>query len=475
MSRYESYCQRVLYPLLFYQKRLFLNLLFHYRKESKLKIFNITRICNVLNYFLSACILFFLAVLPLAVFGQSADRVYSLHRDSVFQIRIVEINSGSQAMLGSGFVVNDGNLIATNYHVVSSKVLSPEKYRIEIEIAGKQHEFEVLDLDVVADLALLKPAQINDDSDSESIEMGLAFQLAKSDTKKGEKVYSLGNPHDIGMTVVEGNYNGYVEDRFLPQIHFSGAINSGMSGGPAVNAAAEVVGINVATGGNQIGFLVPVQKLQELISRNLNESDNEVDLIVRMGKQIEDTTTKMVESLLQADWPKQTIGNANAPAKIVDWVECWGNSKKENKSKIQEISRGCNNGSRVYIDSGFNTGHIEYEYYYVITPDWPAASLYRYMTNQTSHALPGNSARKKDVSNYKCLNKQVALTSRINQRINFCTRRYKRFEQLYDVFFIGVSNDREDQVLMQHFTLAGVTEEISLAFLKKFMEQVSWQ
>ena len=49
---------------------------------------------------------------------------------------------------------------------------------------------------------------------------------------KGERLYSMGNPLDLGFTIVEGTYNGPVERSYNERIHFSGAINPGMSGGP---------------------------------------------------------------------------------------------------------------------------------------------------------------------------------------------------------------------------------------------------
>ena len=49
---------------------------------------------------------------------------------------------------------------------------------------------------------------------------------------KGERIYAMGNPLDLGFTIVEGTYNGLVDKSYDERIHFSGAINPGMSGGP---------------------------------------------------------------------------------------------------------------------------------------------------------------------------------------------------------------------------------------------------
>ena len=52
-------------------------------------------------------------------------------RDAVVQIRGFFDKSESSAFHGSGFAVDDGRRIVTNYHVVAQAVLYPGKYRLE--------------------------------------------------------------------------------------------------------------------------------------------------------------------------------------------------------------------------------------------------------------------------------------------------------------------------------------------------------
>src|SRR4030095_16715580 len=86
---------------------------------------------------------------------------------------------------------------------------------------------------------------------------------------KGVRAWSIGYPLDVGLTITEGVSNGRVEDSFDPRIHYSGAINAGMSGGPALNAAGQVIGINVSAYRSQqlVSFLVPAAHAEALIER----------------------------------------------------------------------------------------------------------------------------------------------------------------------------------------------------------------
>ena len=130
--------------------------------------------------------------------------------------------------------------------MISGFARYPQKYRIEfLDNKGGKGNLSLESVDVINDLALVK----------RELETEIPyFKIAAKAPSKGEELYSLGNPHDLGMIVVPGTYNGLKKNAFNDRIHFTGSVNSGMSGGPVVNHKAEVVGVNVATSGNQIGF-----------------------------------------------------------------------------------------------------------------------------------------------------------------------------------------------------------------------------
>lgn len=400
----------------------------------------------------------------------SADTIFPALERSVFQIRIIETKSGSLSAMGTGFLVGQ-NRIATNYHVVSGHVLEPEDYRIEIHRDEQKRVLNVLGVDVVSDLALL---ELRD-----GLLEGVPFVLAERVPAKGEILFSLGNPHNLGMTVVQGNYNGLVEHSFLERIHFSGAVNAGMSGGPTVDAESRVVGINVASAGNQIGFLVPVDKLARLLAR-LEAPADKGDLLDDMAQQIETTTTAMVDDLLAAQWPTIPVGKAVILDKTVDWLECWGNSQDDDERGLLEIARGCNNGDSIFVSDELTTGFFEYEFYYVEAKGWPATAFYRFLAQNTSNARPGNMASEDQVGNYDCVDRIVSTDSgkampSMTRRVSYCLRPYKTLPGLFDAFYIGVTQDKKDRAVMDHFTLAGVDRASAMRFLDRFVEVLKWQ
>ncbi len=399
---------------------------------------------------------------------EQAVDVYASYNSSVFQVRIIELGSGSQSSLGTGFLVVDGQFMASNYHVVSAKVFEPNKYRIEVEVKGEKLALDILAVDVVNDLAILKFQTLP------SSHLGKGFNLQPQLPEKGTTLYSFGNPHGIGMTVVEGNFNGLVEHRFVDQIHFSGAINPGMSGGPTLDAQSAVVGVNVATAGNQIGFLVPARALVALIERTPNEVPTQTQLHASMAEQIEHHTSTMVTAALATPWQSSPLKSIQIASSPLTWLECWGDSEQDKKAKTYTISRGCHSGGALFLNQEFNSGFIEYEYLYVEAPTWPSISLYNFMAQQTSHAGPANKGTKKELGRFSCDESEVRNNQGTTARVSYCLRAYKQFPNLYDAFYMAVTTDKKQQALMSHYTLAGVNQASAQAFLAHFVEVAKW-
>jgi S1-C subfamily serine protease len=162
------------------------------------------------------------------------QRIYEATRDQLLQVRTLLKEQDSQASVGSAFIVDGSGLAITNYHVVSQYALRPERYRLAFTMAqGRSGSAELLAIDVIHDLALVK---LKARTASAPIDVApLAFRPSGAPLSKGERIYSLGNPLDVGFAVAEGTYNGVVRRGFYPQIFFGGALSAGMSGGPALD------------------------------------------------------------------------------------------------------------------------------------------------------------------------------------------------------------------------------------------------
>lgn len=165
-----------------------------------------------------------------------------------------------QAGAGTGFVVSEKGLILTNRHVVSDK---DARYSI-ITKDGERHEVEILGVDPVNDLAVIKT---KDDVKLPALELGDSDHI-----QIGQTVLAIGNSlGEFSNTVTKGVISG-IDRRVVASdglggaetleaaIQTDAAINPGNSGGPLLNVMGQVIGMNTAVSreGQLIGFAIPI-------------------------------------------------------------------------------------------------------------------------------------------------------------------------------------------------------------------------
>ena len=164
---------------------------------------------------------------------------------------------------GSGFFITADGYVLTNNHVVENA------YQVYLILAdGTEIPAEIVGTDLYSDLAILKAQSVAPDF----------VTLGNSETlKPGETVVAIGSPlGDFKNTVTVGviSATGRMIDtsvgyRMEDMIQTDAAINQGNSGGPLINLAGEVVGVNtlvVRSSGSEIaeglGFAVPSNTAQ---------------------------------------------------------------------------------------------------------------------------------------------------------------------------------------------------------------------
>ncbi len=169
--------------------------------------------------------------------------------------------------VGSGIIVDPKGFAISSLHVVAgATALQATTYDPK---GAKTYKVKVVNVDKTTDLVLLRllgvgpfPYAVLGDSDA---------------VRTGDMVLALGSPYGFDHTVTTGiissrnrtlNIGGKIYDGVLQT---DTPINRGNSGGPLVNTAGEVIGVNTAiyspTGTfSGIGFAIPVNKASTLVA-----------------------------------------------------------------------------------------------------------------------------------------------------------------------------------------------------------------
>ncbi len=407
----------------------------------------------------------------------AAEGIYAATRPSLLQIRTLVDAAGRQSSIGSGFMVSADGLAITNYHVVSQYALEPKTYRLEFARPdGAQGRLTLIAVDIADDLAVVKL----DGADLPHLDFDVTAVAGQM--PRGERLYAMGNPLDLGFTIVEGTYNGLVERSYNERVHFTGAINPGMSGGPTVTESGKVAGINVAKrlDGELVSFLVPSRKAAALLERARNEAPlNLASARDEIDHQLLDWQRGFYQSLEDKGFSSTPFGPYQAPESAAPWFNCWARTNAEQipKPRAQMDGSSCASQSSLFIAEDMESGAAEFTHAYLRSTDLNAFQFAAFASQYYgSNALTRSWSRKR-MTEPECHEGFVApidATTAPVLRAVWCARAYRDFAGLFDISLTTVTQDRDKEALVSRLALRGTSYDNALALAQRFMGAVTW-
>ena len=175
---------------------------------------------------------------------------------------------------GTGFILSSDGYIATNKHVVANAT----KIGVILDDGSTYEDVELIGTDPINDFAIIK---IKDVKDLTPIKIG-----DSKTTNIGQQVIAIGNAlgtyqNSVTSGIISGKGRSLTAsdssrttyETLSDMIQTDAAINGGNSGGPLVNAAGEVIGINTAyaSQGNNVGFAIPINSVKGILAGVLKD------------------------------------------------------------------------------------------------------------------------------------------------------------------------------------------------------------
>ncbi len=178
----------------------------------------------------------------------------------------------TQRAIGSGFVIDKSGHIITNDHVVAGastvQVSFSDNESMRATVVGTDPTTDVAVLQVKAPARALKPLPLGD---SDAIRVG-------------DEVIAIGNPLGYDRSVTSGIVSALGREITAPNaatidhvIQTDAALNHGNSGGPLLNAAGQVIGVNAqiapsnADANIGIGFAIPINTVKQVAAQLITQ------------------------------------------------------------------------------------------------------------------------------------------------------------------------------------------------------------
>lgn len=187
-----------------------------------------------------------------------------------------DIFSGSYSLeegIGTGFIVDPTGIIVTNSHVVSYE---NGEYEI-VTNDGESYEVQEISRDSTSDIAIL---EINARGlstvklgDSDKLQVGQTAIAIGNALGQYSNTVTTGVVSGVARSITASAGFGGPSKTYQDVIQTDAALNPGNSGGPLLNSAGQVIGINVATtkGADNIGFAIPVNTLKPILESYIKE------------------------------------------------------------------------------------------------------------------------------------------------------------------------------------------------------------
>ncbi|HXF43498.1 MAG TPA: trypsin-like peptidase domain-containing protein [Pyrinomonadaceae bacterium] len=197
------------------------------------------------------------AVVSIVVKPQPVEQAANTDKDNPLPGDLLDMLKRAQRrslIIGSGFIVDKEGYIVTNAHVTESG----GKIMVRLE-SGEEYPAREIGSDPETDISLIK---IETRDPLPTVVLG-----DSSKARVGDWVLAIGSPFGLSRSVTAGIISQIDRDTpsttvFQRFIQTDAAINRGNSGGPLVNLAGEVIGVNsqiATTNGdyNGVSFALP--------------------------------------------------------------------------------------------------------------------------------------------------------------------------------------------------------------------------
>ena len=178
--------------------------------------------------------------------------------------------SYDSAAAGTGIIATGDGYIITNKHVIDGA----SSISVVLDDGTTYEDVELAATDPLNDIAFLKIKGVSDIAaatlgDSKTLTVGQQVIAIGNALGQYQNTVTAGIISGLGRSVMAADSTGRNAETLSDMIQTDAAINSGNSGGPLVNAAGQVIGVNTATSttAENMGFAIPISSVKGMLKQ----------------------------------------------------------------------------------------------------------------------------------------------------------------------------------------------------------------
>ncbi len=414
------------------------------------------------HFFLIGALLFCFSNLEAQSFSLGR-KLYEKVQSQVLVVKTATSEDSPRRSYGSGWVYSVDGLLVTNFHVVSEAFSTSDIYKIFVGQDDQWQTAKIVNVDVTHDLALLKVPN----------KFKSSLKISNKNMAVGDRVYSLGLPQDLNMSIIEGVFNGFISNGPYEQIYLSTALNSGMSGGPTIDREGNVIGVNVAylNESQNLSFAVPAKYIADLVKPLKTD-----DLKKVVKGQLLDVQNRLTMNELRKT--KSVSLPGWEIMKPSDGLKCYSDRRLENEKYFEESFRYCYLPLSSYLTDDVSTGTYEVHFRIIQNKTLNNLQIFSLMEgiyndgfsfwhDRATYSEEWPTVTKNDCGEYLMTNKND-----IPLKINFCNNAYVDYPGLYqsDVKLVTLLN--HSSTLFVFIRFLGFEKENIKDVLKAYLQSI---
>jgi len=252
-------------------------------------------------------------------------------------------------------------------------------------------------------------------------------------------------------------------------------INSGMSGGPALDAGGAVYGVNVSViaGRQLVGFVVPARHIEPLLARARAPLDK--TLSARQAREMVTAQVLAYQTALFEPGPQpvatQTVFGYTLPTQIGLAIECNTMGAGESDQRLRMETIACTARARVSVQVGLEVGDIRF-LHSVVRAEGLQPLQFARRVNRIADSYP-QYGLSRHVAPFACDEALVSLDG-FDARVRTCARQYRLFAGLYDLAVTVTSVNSPQRAVVSQLDLRGVGFEPGMQFVRRYLEAMRW-